>query len=117
MKTMLPLLVALPLLALHAGDPALARTPEPPTMPTAQPAPPSGTDAAPATPANLSVREQEQGCCNGMGGPVEAEPEVVVEHADPAGDWRRWVAPTDANLERRYAPRPAPSLNPITLRF
>jgi len=118
MKTMIPLLVALPLFALHAGDPALARTPEPVAMPTARPAPPSGTHAAWAMPAHRPVREGEQGCCNGTGGPVEEETAVVVEHvADPAGEWGRWVAPTDPDLERRYAPRPAPSLNPVTLRF
>ena len=118
MKTMIPLLVALALLALHAGEPALARTPEPPTMPTARPAPPSGSDAASAMPAYLSVRQEERGCCTGMGGPVEDDGVVIVEHfADPAGAWQRWVAPTDAGLERRFAPRPAPSLNPITLRF
>jgi hypothetical protein len=107
MKTMIPLLVALPLLALHTG-----------AMATAQPAPPSGTNAAWVMPADRAVREEGQGCCNGMGGPNEEQPEIVVDHvADPAGDWRRWVAPTDANFERRYAPRPAPSLNPVTLRF
>ena len=117
MKIMISLLVA-PLLALHAGDPALARTPEPPAMPTTRPAPPSAIDAASAIPAELPVRAEAQGCCSGMGGPVEEEAVVVVEHsADPAGAWARWVAPTDAGLERRYAPRPAPSLNPITLRF
>ena len=108
MKTMIPLLVALPLLALHAGDPALARTSEPVAVPTAQP----------AMPVHRPVREDEQGCCKGTGGPIEEGPAVVVEHvADPAGEWRRWVAPTDPDLERRYARRPTPSLNPITLRF
>ena len=117
MKAMIPLL-ALPLLVLHTGDPALARTPEPLAMPTAQPAPPSGTHAAWIMPADRPVRQEERGCCNGTGGPVEEEAAVVVEHVvDPAGEWGRWVAPTDPDLERRYAPRPAPSLNPITLRF
>ena len=93
MKTMIPSIAALALLALRAGS-------------------------ASAMPAYLSVRQEQRGCCNGMGGPVEEEPAVVVEHfVDPAGEWRRWVAPTDANFERRYAPRPAPSLNPITLGF
>lgn len=119
MKTMIPSIAALALLALCAGEPALARTPEPPTMPTAEPAPRPATVRASATPDDLSIRrEEEEGCCNGMGGPVEEEPVVVLgPFADPAAEWRRWVAPTDANLERRYAPRPAPSLNPITLRF
>lgn len=113
MKTMIPSIAALALLALCAGEPALARSPEPPTVPTAE----LGTDAASAAPAGLPVRE-ERGCCNGMGGPVEEEPVVVVgPFADPAAEWRRWVAPIDSNLEHRYAPRPAPSLNPITLRF
>ena len=118
MKTMFPLRLALPLLALLVAEPAWARASEPSTMPAAEPAPRPGTDAASAAPAGLPVREAEQACCNGIGGPIEEEPEVVVEHfADPAGEWRRWVAPTDPRLERRYAPRPAPSLNPITLRF
>lgn len=117
MKTTLPLLLALPLLAFHVAEPALAMAPEPPTRPTGEPTPRLGTDPAPAVPAGLPVRE-EQGCCNGMGGPIEEEQVIVVQHvADPAAEWRRWVAPIDANLERRYAPRPAPSLNPITLRF
>ncbi|HYN46097.1 MAG TPA: hypothetical protein VES64_05355 [Allosphingosinicella sp.] len=108
---------ALALLALCAAEPALARISEPPAMPTAEPTPRLGTDTAPVAPAGLPVREEE-GCCNGMGGPVEEEPVVVLGPlADPAAEWRRWVAPTDANFERRYAPRPAPSLNPITLRF
>ena len=118
MKIRIPLLAALPLLALHAGDPALARTPEAPTMATAQPAPRVGPGAASAAPADLPVRAEGQGCCNGMGGPNEEQPEIVVDQvADPAGAWRRWVAPTDPHLARRYAPRPAPSVNPITLRF
>lgn len=117
MKTMFPLRLALPLLALHVAEPALARTPEPPTVPTGEPTPRLGTDTAPAAPAGLPVREEE-GCCNGMGGPVEEEPVVVVGPvADPGDERRRWVAPIDSNLERRHAPRPAPSLNPITLRF
>ena len=117
MKTMFPLLLALPLLANHLAEPALARAPEPATMPIAEPAPRLGTDGTPAAPASLPARE-EPSCCDGIGGPLEEEPVVVVEHAgNPAGEWRRWVAPTDTHLERRYAPRPALSLNPITLRF
>jgi hypothetical protein len=119
-NSQIPSFAALALLALCAGEPALARTSEPPTMPTAEPAPRRATDPASATPDDLSIRKEEEegSCCNGMGGPVEEEPVVVVGHfADPAGEWRRWVAPIDANLERRYAPRPAPSLNPITLPF
>ena len=119
MKTMIPSFAALALLALCAGEPALARTPEPPAMPAAEPAPRPAAVPAPATPDDPSIRrEEEASCCNGMGGPIEEEPIVVVgPFADPAGEWRRWVAPIDANLERRYAPRPAPGLNPITLRF
>lgn len=117
MKPMIPLLLALPLLALQVAEPALARTSGPPTMPTAEPAPRFGTDASSARPAGQPVREEPR-CCNGIGGPIEEGPVVVIEHyADPAGAWRRWVAPTDTHLERRYAPRPAASLNPITLRF
>ena len=117
MKPMIPLLLALPLLALQVAEPAPARSPEPPTRPTVEPAPRLGTDAAMAAPAGLLVRE-EPGCCNGIGGPIEEDPVVVVGHAaDPAGGWRRWVAPTDTRLERRYAPRPPVSLNPITRRF
>ena len=110
---------ALALLALCAGEPALARTAEPPTIPTAEPAPRAAIVRASATPDDLSIRREEEGsCCSGMGGPVEEEPVVVLgPFADPAGERRRWVAPIDSNLERRYAPRPAPSLNPITLRF
>lgn len=119
MKTMIPSFVALALLALCAGEPALAKPPEPPAMPTAEPAPRPATDPASATPDDLSIgRNAEGSCCNGMGGPVEEEAIVVVgPFADPAGERRRWIAPIDADLERRYAPRPAPSLNPITLRF
>jgi len=114
---MFPLHLALPLLALHVAEPALARTSEPPATPTAEPTTRLETGAASAAPAGLPVRE-EKGCCNGMGGPIEEEPIVVVgPFADPGDERRRWVAPIDSNLERRYAPRPAPSLNPITLRF
>lgn len=75
-------------------------------------------DPASATPDDPSVRQEAEGtCCNGMGGPIEEEPVVVVGHlADPAGERRRLV-PIDADLERRYAPGPTPGLNPITLRF
>jgi hypothetical protein len=86
----------------RAGEPALATASEPLTMVT--------TD-------DLPDRQEEGACCNGVGGPIEDEPVVVVGHlADPAGERYR-LAPADANLERRYAPGPAPSLNPITLRF
>lgn len=119
MKTIIPSIAALALLALCAGEPVLARTPEPPTMPTAEPAPRPATVRASATPDDLSTRwEEEASCCSGMGGPVEEDPVVVVGHfADPDDERRRWVAPIDSDLERRYAPRPAPSLNPIILRF
>lgn len=118
MKAMFPLFVALPLLALHAGEPAQAKAPGPPTIASAEPAPRPRADPGSATPDDLSIRGEEEGaCCTGMGGPVEEEPVVVIGHvADPAGERHR-LAPADANLERRYAPRPAPGLNPITLRF
>ena len=110
---------ALALLALCAGEPALARTPEPPATPAAEPTPRPATVQAPATPGDRSIRREEEGsCCNGMGGPIEEEPIVVVgPFADPGDERRHRVAPIDPILERRYAPRPAPSLNPITLRF
>ena len=62
---------------------------------------------------------EEPSCCNGMDSPIEEEPTVVVgPFADP-GDERAGVGQAfdRSNLERRYAPRPAPSLNPIMLRF
>lgn|GEM_PF-2748703 len=119
MKMMIPSIAALALLALCAGEPALARTPELPALPTAEPAPRPATVLASVTPADPSIRgEEEASCCNGAGGPIEEEPIVVVgTFADPGDERQRWVAPIDSNLERRYAPRPAPSLNPITLRF
>ena len=118
-NSQIPSFAALALLALCAGEPALARPPEPNAMPTAETAPRPAADPASATPDDLSIRRDEEGsCCTGIGGPVEEEPIVVLgPFADPGGERRRWVAPVDADLERRYAPRPAPSLNPITLRF
>jgi len=78
----------------------------------------AAADPASTAPDSLPVRQEAEGaCCNGMGGPIEEEPVVVVGHvADPAGERRR-LAPIDADLEGRYASRPAPALNPITLRF
>lgn len=118
MKTKLSLFAALPLLVLGAGEPALARAPEPLAVPTAEATGPA-TDCDSATADQVDRRDvEEAGCCNGMGGPLEEEAIVVVgPFADQGSERRYRLAPIDPILERRYAPRPAASLNPITLRF
>lgn len=79
---------------------------------------PAAADPASPTPDDSSIGNGGDGaCCDGMGGPIEEEPVVVIGHVADADGERHRLAPADAERERRYAPRPAPGLNPITLRF